>query len=240
MSFRTWSPTLRSPAAWVLVVALTGCAVDAGPGADVEQGTPQVTEPAAVETPGAAETEPAGTVPAPTSPDTQPPDTRSEAGLVPVFEDGTWLVGEEIEPGVYETIDDDLLGCYWERLSGLGGTFDEIIANNYAEAHEVVEIDPGDEAFSSSGCGGWVELTPRDPLLTVIPPGRWAVNVHIAPGRYRSVGGDDTCYWERLSGFGGTFDEIIANDLGAGSIVDIAESDAGFASSGCGSWEPVG
>lgn len=65
MSFRTWSPTLRSPAAWVLVVTLTGCAVDAGPGADVEQGTPQVTEPAAVETPGAAETEPAGTVPRP-------------------------------------------------------------------------------------------------------------------------------------------------------------------------------
>jgi hypothetical protein len=43
-----------------------------------------------------------------------------------------------------------------------------------------------------------------------------------------------------LSGFGGTLGEIIANDLASGpTIVTIAASDAGFQSSGCGTWSPL-
>jgi hypothetical protein len=41
----------------------------------------------------------------------------------------------------------------------------------------------------------------------------------------------------RLSGFGGTFDEIIANDFGSGPrMVTISPTDVGFESSGCGPW----
>lgn len=58
----------------------------------------------------------------------------------------------------------------------------------------------------------------------------------IAPGTYRSMGGD-FCYWERLRGFGGTLREIIANEFGAGPwIVTISATDKGFDSSRCGAW----
>ena len=66
------------------------------------------------------------------------------------------------------------------------------------------------------------------------------VNQQIVPGRYRSTGGDG-CYWQRTSGFGGTLDEIIANDNVSGpAIVDVSGSDAGFTSQSCGDWTLAG
>jgi hypothetical protein len=70
--------------------------------------------------------------------------------------------------------------------------------------------------------------------------GTYVVNEDIAPGTYRTDGGD-SCYWERLSGFNGSFDEIIANDLPSGpSLVTIEATDVGFTSEGCGTWELAG
>lgn len=59
------------------------------------------------------------------------------------------------------------------------------------------------------------------------------------PGTYRSQGGE-SCYWERLRGFGGQTADIIAN--GAGILpqtVTIAPTDAGFRSQGCAPWTLV-
>lgn len=214
-------------AAAALVLALTACT----PVTSDAAGPTEATEP-----------ELSTSVPAPGSTPTSAPasiPSETTSGPAAAFEDGTWLVGTDIAPGVYETIDEPS-SCYWERLSGLGGTFDEILANNNAETHEIVAIVDGDVAFSSSRCGRWAPLTPREPLLTEIPPGRWAVGVHIAPGRYRSTAGD-SCYWERLSGFSGSFEDIVANDNVSGqAIVDIEPGDVGFSSSRCGTWEPVG
>ncbi|MBK8051426.1 MAG: hypothetical protein IPK16_32635 [Anaerolineales bacterium] len=62
------------------------------------------------------------------------------------------------------------------------------------------------------------------------------VGTDIAPGTYRSLGGN-YCYWERLRGFGGTLGEIIANDVGYGPwIVTISATDKGFDSTRCGEW----
>jgi hypothetical protein len=156
-----------------------------------------------------------------------------------VFGEGVWLVGDEITPGVYQTLG-GLGNCYWERLSGLGGTIGEIIANGMAFGQEIVEVGPGDLAFSSSGCGGWYEIiTPSEPA-TMFDEGAMVIGVHIEPGTYAAPGGDN-CYWERLSGFGGTINDIIANDLPSGrAIVEIRASDAGFRSQGCGVWEQMG
>jgi hypothetical protein len=154
----------------------------------------------------------------------------------PVFGAGTHVVGEDVQPAVYETgMVEGLFGCYWERLSGLSGELEDIIANGNVIGHDVVEIMAEDTAFGTD-CDAWYDLTQRDPLLTTIPEGKWALNTHIAPGTYEAPGGD-TCYWERLSGLSGTLDDVIANDLPQGpAVVEIDPADVAFNSSGCGEW----
>lgn len=154
----------------------------------------------------------------------------------PGFRDGTRLVGDEIEPGRYLTRAGS--GCYWERLSGLSGGFDDIITNSIGGGQRVVEILPTDEAFSSSGCGRWELYEPSPEPLDEFGDGDWIVGDQITPGRWRA-NGDDFCYWERASGFTHNFNEIIANSAGSQTIVDISPNDARFTSSGCGTWRPT-
>lgn len=194
--------------------------------------TTTTTAPTTTTSPTTTTTAPATTTTAPT--------TTTEPGPETAFTDGTWVVGDEISPGVYQTRD-EVSSCYWERLSGLGGTFEEIIANANVEGQGIVEIQEGDEAFSASGCGDWIELTALDEPRTSFGDGWWAVGDHIEPGRYRSEGGGDLCYWERLSGFSGEFGDIIANaNVEGQALVEIASSDAGFHAQDCGTFEPVG
>ena len=156
----------------------------------------------------------------------------------PAFGPGTHVVGEDVQPGVYETgIVEGLRSCYWERLSGLSGQLEDIIANGNVANHDVVEIMEGDAGFGTD-CDAWYRLTERDPLLTEIPEGKWVLGSHITPGTYEAAGGD-TCYWERLSGLSGTSDDIIANELPSGqAVVEIADEDVAFNSTECGEWAP--
>lgn len=72
--------------------------------------------------------------------------------------------------------------------------------------------------------------------------GTWRVGVDIEPGTYRAVSESDRCHWERLSGFGGAYEEVIewdsAYDPGP-VIVSIDPTDAGFTTTGCGTWTRV-
>src|SRR5215217_7541608 len=66
--------------------------------------------------------------------------------------------------------------------------------------------------------------------------GTYQVGTDIQPGTYRNSGGRN-CYWERLRGFDGGMNAIIANGGSNNpSIVTIAPTDAGFQSQGCGTW----
>ncbi len=171
------------------------------------------------------------------STDTTPTATTSSA-----FGAGTHLLGQDIASGRYYS--DPRNGCYWERLSGLGGTSDEIIANEFISfdsQQEIVDIYESDLAFSTDGdCGEWF-TTPRYGMQIDIPSGNWLVGSQITPGTYRASVGSG-CYWERLSGFSG-LDDIIANDFmdSAGSaVVSIAASDVGFSTDGdCGTWSRI-
>ena len=160
-----------------------------------------------------------------------------DLSVEPAFSNGTFVVGTDIQPGTYRTRVGST-GCYWERLSGFGGTTGEIIANDYTNATAVVTISPTDKGFSSSGCGMWT----TDLSATIAPwspfsSGTFIVGTDIQAGTYRSPAGSSYCYWERLSGFGGTLGEIIANDYSnAPAVVTISPSDKGFSSSGCGMW----
>jgi hypothetical protein len=167
---------------------------------------------------------------------TEPEPTTTTTTVPVVFTDGTWLIGVDIEPGTYETVDFFTDGCYWERLSGLSGDLDDILANDNTDFKAVVEVAAGDEAFSSTRCGDWTYPRTSEEPLTEFIDGTWIVGDQIASGRYRNDGGEG-CYWQRLSGFSGTLDDILANDnTDNPTIVDISSSDAGFGSVRCGTW----
>lgn len=67
--------------------------------------------------------------------------------------------------------------------------------------------------------------------------GTYQVGKDIKPGTYRTRVGSSGCYYARLKGFGGTIDDIIANNTtDAPAIVTIAATDKGFESENCGTW----
>lgn len=159
------------------------------------------------------------------------------------FDDGTHVVGEDIQPGTYRTHGDDgsALGCYWERLAGFSGEFDEILANSnrgHGEP-EVVTIKETDKGFKTEGCGKWYkELTQVTENKQSFGSGTFIVGTDIEPGNYKNSGAEALgCYWERRSGFSGEFNELIANDnVETTTLVTISPTDKAFTSHGCGTW----
>lgn len=164
------------------------------------------------------------------------------------FGAGTWEVGAEIPAGTYVTVAPDgrFAHCYWARLSGFSGGFDEIIANDNLDpgARGRVTIDSGDVGIEFTGGCRWVEESeaPSVDVGSEYGPGVWRVGDEIAPGTYVTTASDgalDHCYWARLSGFSGTFDDIITNDLiepGSRGRVEISSSDTGITFTGACTW----
>jgi hypothetical protein len=156
------------------------------------------------------------------------------------FGDGQYVVGADVPAGTYRTRAASQ-GCYWARLRGFSGELSDLIANENTDAPEVVTIAPTDVGFNSARCGLWtndlsaITSSPTDPVRD----GTYIVGVDIAPGTWRA-GGSSGCYWARLSGFGGTLDDIIANSFTtSASVVTISPTDQGFRSEGCGTWTQV-
>lgn len=72
--------------------------------------------------------------------------------------DGTYAVGADIAPGVYQSagpVDDG--ACYWKRTAG-----DEMVDNALTKKPAVVQIQPTDTSFTTSECQSW--------QLTNLPP----------------------------------------------------------------------
>jgi hypothetical protein len=80
-----------------------------------------------------------------TAPSTGAKSTRITA-------DGTYRVGIDIMPGTYYGYGAGD-SCYWETLSGLSGSFDEIIENYFGPARTIVTIPSSAQGFKASGCG---------------------------------------------------------------------------------------
>ena len=70
--------------------------------------------------------------------------------------DGTWLVGRDIEPGLYRAIAGER--CYWARLGGLSGSSDDILSNELPVGPTYVEILSTDVAFETKRCGAWTKV----------------------------------------------------------------------------------
>jgi hypothetical protein len=156
------------------------------------------------------------------------------------FGSGTLVVGKDVQPGTYRTRHDKS-GCYFARLSGFGGTVEEIVANELANGPAVVTISPSDKGFQSNNCDTWSsDLSAITSSKTTFGAGDFIVGTDILPGTYQNTG-STTCYWARLSGFGHTIDEVVANDISsAKAVVTVAANDAGFESDGCGTWDKIG
>jgi len=78
---------------------------------------------------------------------------------------------------------------------------------------------------------------PPPPPAVAFSDGTFRVGTDIQPGTYQASTPDE-CLWERLSGFDGTTNEVIASAFGQ-TIATIEPTDAGFFSSGCGNWTKV-
>ena len=171
-----------------------------------------------------------------------PAPTPTPAG--PRIGPGQHLIGTGVQPGRYYT--DPVAGCYWERLSGLGGTLNEVIANEFIDFNAgqwIVDILASDRAFSTDAeCATWTSSPVRG-VQANITPGVWLVGSQINPGTYTANVGAG-CYWERLRNFENRVSSsVIANDFisTAGSrFVTVSASDVGFHSDGdCGTWTPA-
>lgn len=104
--------------------------------------------------------------------------------------------------------------------------------------HDIVE-KPGPTVTATVEVPGptvTVTAKPKGPSGTIASDGTWLVGKDIKPGTYRATGG--TCYWERLSGTSGDFDDIIANGNGP-STVTIKSGDNAFHSERCAPWERI-
>ena len=178
----------------------------------------------------------------PTPPTSTPyPTATPQPSRATTFGDDTWIVGGGIQAGTYRSSQTGS-GCYWERLSGFSGEFDDIIVNELTDAVSVVEIASTDKGFSTERCGTWTEATSAitSSLSSPFGDGAYVVGLDIGPGTWTSPGGD-SCYWERLLGFSGDISHIEANGLGASNVVlTIKSTDAGFKSSNCGTWTKTG
>jgi DNA-binding beta-propeller fold protein YncE len=177
----------------------------------------------------------------PTPIPTPRPTATPQPSRATYFGDGTWIVGSDIKAGTYRSSQTGS-SCYWQRLSGFSGEFDDIIVNELTEAISVVEISSTDAGFSTERCGTWTEATSSitSSLSSPFGDGAYVVGLDIGPGTWTSPGGD-SCYWERLLGFSGDISHIEANGLGASNVVlTIKSTDAGFKSSNCGTWTKTG
>lgn len=71
--------------------------------------------------------------------------------------DGIYAVGTDIVPGTYSTAGPVGNGtCYWKRTGNPDGA---LIDNALTKKPQIVQIEPTDKAFKTTGCQAW-QLTP--------------------------------------------------------------------------------
>ncbi|WP_305091855.1 hypothetical protein [Prescottella sp. R16] len=84
----------------------------------------------------------------------------ANAAATSITGEGTYIVGVDIEPGLYVSagaVDTDF-DCWGTRLSGFSGEYDDAIAYVYGKDRVVVRIEPTDAAFDTWNCRTWTRL----------------------------------------------------------------------------------
>jgi hypothetical protein len=131
-------------------------------------------------------------------------------------------------------------GCSWQRLRGLSGAPGDVAATGTGPARVIVDLLAGDAGFWSAGCGVWAAHGPPAATVTAVGDGDWVVSEELAPGVYQSSAAAP-CRWEHLLGFSGAAHHDLDDGMAFGiTWVEIAPSEVGFRSRGCGVWRWVG
>jgi hypothetical protein len=161
----------------------------------------------------------------------------------PAFKgDGTFQVGKDIRPGTYKSSGNSDGMCYWEREKDAKNDTDSILANGNVTGNSYVTIAASDKFFKSTGCDDWyaVPAASGAPKTSVAGDGMYKVGTDMAPGTYKSKGGDG-CYWERDKDALHGVDSILANDNPTGAaVVTVTKSDKYFKSTTCAAWSKTG
>ncbi|MDT7664569.1 MAG: hypothetical protein QOD04_4125 [Pseudonocardiales bacterium] len=91
-----------------------------------------------------------------------PPAPAQSVTAVRTIDDGTYVVGVDIEPGNYRTSgpaqDSPIKMCSWTRRKDTSGEAQSVIAMNISQGPTTVTIKPSDGAFESRGCNPWTKL----------------------------------------------------------------------------------
>lgn len=85
----------------------------------------------------------------------QEPTKQEVEDPYPHFEDGTFIVGKDVQPGTYRTRTTPSSSCYYARLNSFNTS--DIVANENTVNPAVITINPNDKAFISDGCGKWTQ-----------------------------------------------------------------------------------
>lgn len=81
--------------------------------------------------------------------------------------DGIYTVGKDIAPGTYVTPGPVGTGtCYWKRTGNPDGA---LIDNAMTKKPQIVQIDPTDQTFKTSGCQPWQPTSESPPPNTPGP-----------------------------------------------------------------------
>ena|SRR5271166_584592 len=94
---------------------------------------------------------PAPASPAPASPSPSP--AAAPGPKTTIDHDGTYAVGTDIAPGTYSSAGPVGNGtCYWKRTGNPDGA---LLDNAMSKKPQVVQIEPTDKSFRTSGCQPW-------------------------------------------------------------------------------------
>jgi hypothetical protein len=140
--------------------------------------------------------------------------TTTTAPQLAVIAEGVYIVGDEIQPGVYRYVgyfarlDDDLEIIDNDLVFGDGLGLMEVYATD-------TFVEVGGEAIAVA------EFPAVDPLLAGYTDGTYLVGIDLEPGRYRLTPLEgETGYWARL----GEGRDILDNDLGDGQLIAVIKS----------------
>jgi hypothetical protein len=165
-----------------------------------------------------------------------PPTATEDPNLIKT---GTYLVGAEIQPGIYRGYagTDLFTSCYWARMKDLSGSLEALLANDNSVGQYYIEVRAGDQALKTDCALVPLASVPaHTEIPQVIQAGMYLVGRDIQPGTYKGEAGadfSDSCYWARLSNVAGELDGILANDNATGQYyVQVAASDFAL-STGC-------
>jgi len=210
----------------ILIFALLATTIACGtatPASEAPAGPPPTQALMDAKSPEPPEAPPPSRTPPPPTP-TPDPNAVSQ---------GTYLVGEDIQAGLYRGDAGQGLGgsCYWARLKDLSGGLDSILANDNAEGQFYIQVAETDKALEVA-CD--VVFMPDLPAPVAqfpeqLPPGMYLVGVDIQAGMYRGIAGQgfgDSCYWARLKDLSGGLYSLLANDNAGGQFyLEVLTSD---------------